>query len=243
MRIGIDFGYSSTKVAVLEKNKLVRKLLLPPGVAIPYIKSRNLSITGGKSKFMKMKARKVSEIDAIAKGARFLSRKKRFLVASIGTGTCIVNVDRKIKHTCGSGVGGGTILGLSKLLIGTTDVSEIEKLASNGNLDDVDLKIRDITGSGIGNLNGNLTASNFAKLRLKSKSDLAAGIINLVAEASGVLIGYAAKANRQQDVVIVGRTIGVPQFRKRLTFTFKLFKLSAIVPKNAEFAAAIGAAL
>ncbi|MBN1157214.1 hypothetical protein JXA85_06330 [Candidatus Woesearchaeota archaeon] len=241
--IGIDFGYSSTKVVVMDRGKLFRKLLLPPGVAVPYIKSRRINITGGKSRFMKMKAKKVSEIDAIAKGAAYLSKKKKFLVASIGTGTCIVNYDKTIKHTCGSGLGGGTILGLGKLLVGTTDVSEIENLASRGNLDNVDLRIKDIVGSGIGNLKGSLTASNFSKLRLKRKTDLAVGIINLVAEGVGVLIGYAAKANKQQDVVIVGRTINIPQFRKRLSFTLRLFKLNVIFPKDAEFATAIGATL
>ena len=46
----------------------------------------------------------------------------------MGTGTAIVNATRggEMEYLGGTGVGGGTLLGLSKLLVGAGEVEHIE---------------------------------------------------------------------------------------------------------------------
>ena len=55
-------------------------------------------------------------------------------------------------HCSGTGVGGGTVLGLSKLLLDTSDPKEIASLAEKGNKSQVDLILEDVVSGPIGQL-------------------------------------------------------------------------------------------
>ena len=73
---------------------------------------------------------KVNEFTAIGVGGTSLAGKERALVVSLGTGTAIVSVNQaEIRHVSGTGVGGGTLLGLAKHMLG---VSAIETPRGDG---------------------------------------------------------------------------------------------------------------
>ncbi len=259
MILGIDFGASSTKAVLLDGKKIAKKAVSKRPLVTKknlehFLKTKNFSaypitavaITGGKShsfksKILGLKPNHVNEINAIGFGAAFPSNQKNCLAVSLGTGTCIVSFSKgNCLHVIGSGLGGGTILGLSKLLVKETSPKKLAKLASKGNLSKTDLSVKDIVGKGIGKVPASATASNFAKAS-GSKKDIAAAIQNLVAEPVAVLAASASKHNCKK-VVFVGRTLEFPFAKKRIKAAEKIFNASFSFPKNPAFATALGAA-
>ncbi len=256
--LGIDLGASTTDFVLMEGKRVYFKESMPSldlDSLEKKIKSvkKNLggisfiALTGGKSaffpsRFSGIKVKKVNEINAIGAGGLFLSGKKRALVASLGTGTCIVSMNGSIaRHCCGTGVSGGTLVGLSKKLLGFSDLKRFNSLAKKGSLKRIDLSVMDIVGKGIGNLPGNATASNFAKAGNSTKADIAIGIANLVAEANASIVSLSAQKCRQHDIVLTGKLLSVPVVKKRLLAGLKLLGCKAVVPRHYEIATAIGA--
>ena len=81
----------------------------------------------------------VDEFQAIGLGGLALSKKKEALVISMGTGTAFVRAAKDgIKHIGGSGVGGGTVLGLCGALCNARSFDTVVELAHNGDLGKVD---------------------------------------------------------------------------------------------------------
>ena len=73
---------------------------------------------------------KAEEFIADGLGARFETNLDRMMVVSMGTGTSIVKCDGDdIKHIGGIGIGGGTLQGLSRLLLKTDDIRQVAELA------------------------------------------------------------------------------------------------------------------
>lgn len=105
----------------------------------------------------------------------------------MGTGTSFVKVQGStIEHIGGLGIGGGTILGLSKLLLKTHDFHQIASLAEHGSLNDIDLHIRDITPHPLPGLPLDVTASIFGKADANAKvEDIALGIVHMVLQTIG----------------------------------------------------------
>ncbi len=259
MLLGVDLGASSTDLVLMKGKKILQANSIPP-ISLKQlprtikktgfeVKPDLIAVTGGRSsracnEYAGIPVKKVSEIKAIGAGGLFLSGKKRVLVASLGTGTCIVSAEgMRFRHCAGTGVSGGTLVGLSKRLLKTSDWSEVNSLAARGNLKKVDLLVRDIVGQGIGGLPGNATASNFAKLGKASKADIALGIINLVAEVNAVTISLSSKACREKNVLLTGKLLAVPLARKRLLVGLKMLGVKAVIPKNYSIATAIGACI
>ena len=86
------------------------------------------------------------------------------MVVSMGTGTSFVGVKDGIPvHLGGIGIGGGTIIGLSKLMLNTNDIDKIQELASGGKVGNIDLRIGDISKNPLPGLDLEITASNFGK--------------------------------------------------------------------------------
>jgi type II pantothenate kinase len=70
-------------------------------------------------------------------------------VVSAGSGTAIVaGRGDQYAHITGSAVGGGTLLGLARLLLGTADPQEIDGLALQGDPNGVDLSLADVIKPG-----------------------------------------------------------------------------------------------
>lgn len=187
----------------------------------------------------------VDEFDAIAKGGLHLTGKKEAILVSMGTGTAYVLASNgKVTHVGGSGVGGGTLLGLSKILFKKEDFNELLELASKGDLAKVDLTIGDISEGLIETLPEYLTAANFGKVKSTANScDVAQGLINMVIQTIGMLAVFAYKNSGVKDVILIGGLAGIPQVRDTFELFQELHNISFIIPEKADFATAIGAAL
>ncbi|XP_063902229.1 pantothenate kinase 1-like [Zophobas morio] len=97
-----------------------------------------------------------------------------FLVVNIGTGVSILKVTKAndIERISGTALGGGTFLGLCRLLTNSKKFDEALDLAATGDANSVNMLVKDIYSGeckGLGsdikhfNLSGDLTASFFAK--------------------------------------------------------------------------------
>ena len=254
MILGIDFGISTTDIAVVKNCKIVKAFHIEAGTklgtalrkkGIDVDKVDGIAVTGGKHSAKKVLGKKfsrVSEINAIGFGGASLSKAKSALVVSMGTGTCMVSFKNgKTKHVGGTGLGGGTVLGLSKRLVGTANIKSLSKLALAGKKEKVDLSVKEAIGSGIGLVPGSATASNFAKAG-GSRKDIAFGVQEMVAEANAVMVTLAAKQTGHKKIVFVGKTPSFPVVKKALKRVLGYYKLSAEFPKHSEHATAIGAA-
>jgi len=260
MILGIDFGASTTDAVLLDGKRIVKKASTKQlGSArslnsflkkhgFHFLEIERTAITGGKSalfsgKVLGLKPVHVNEIDAIGLGAGFLSKSKRCLAVSMGTGTCIVLFERpKSRHVIGTGLGGGTITGLSRLLLKEQTFSKLADLASRGDFRRVDLSVAEVVGKSLGLLNGSATASNFAKAS-GSRADLAAAVQNMVAESVAVLAVSSSKQSKCKKIVFLGKAWAFPLVKNRLNATARCFGAKFLFPKNGGFGSALGAVL
>ena len=171
------------------------------------------------------------------------------IVVSMGTGTAVVSAKDGNGRTVseymgGTGVGGGTIVGLAKQILGISDIDHLINLAETGDIEKIDLRIGDITKKDLGGLPSYMTASNFGKLDdMASKNDLALGIVNMVFESIGMLAVFAARSKKTRDVVLTGNLSKMPQAVPIFEILSQMFDMNFVIPKNSEFATVIGAAL
>lgn len=186
---------------------------------------------------------KVDEFNAIAKGGLCLSNLDKALVVSVGTGTAFVMAEKNsYKHLGGTGVGGGTLLGLLKKMVNISSINEFNEIITKGNLDNVDLKIKDITTKEIPGLSMDTTSSNFGKLKKNaSKEDIILGVVNLIFETIGVMSALALKNTDCKDVVVLGNLATLPYIEEVLRKIEKLHNVKFIIPKEAPFGTVIGA--
>lgn len=265
--IGIDVGGSTTKiVGYTNQAKLVGMLKVEAadpltsayGALGKFINENSLALsdvkqiilTGvGSSLFQKkvygIPTSTVDEFKAIGLGGLALSKKKEGLVVSMGTGTAFVRAGKKgIFHIGGSGMGGGTVVGLGGQLCGVKSFKTLVSLAEKGKLSKVDLNIGDISTRAISNLTKEITASNFAKMEDGfSTADLAAGVLNMVFQTIGMMAVFACRNENMKDVVLTGTLSQVPSAKKVFEMLHSMHGVNFIIPKNAIYATATGAAL
>ena len=265
MILGIDIGGTTTDIACFDRGNVsdfmsvtaddpvtsasgaLGKFINTKKISLDNI--RRVAITGvganaiGDNLFG-IPVEKVDEFEAIGLGGLFLSKLDKAIVVSMGTGTAIVKADdASIEHIGGTGVGGGTLIGLAKYMIGVTDFGTLVDLARNGNLKNIDLTVGDIAQIDLGNLPLEATASNFGKHNDKaSDHDLALGIINLVCQTIGMLAVFASRQNNTKKVVLTGKVVRVPQSQIIFKNLKSIFDVDFIVPEQAEFSTAVGAA-
>ena len=192
----------------------------------------------------------VPEFTAVGLGGLYLSGLNEAIIVSMGTGTALVHAkkngnDTQINYLGGTGIGGGTLLGLTKKMIGIDTIEHIEKVAENGDLDKVDLRVKDISiDAEYTGVNANLTAANFGKLSdLADSSDIALGLANMVAETIAMLAVFAAKGNKIKDIVLIGNLTTIKPVRDVFENLGCDFGVNFIIPENASFGTVIGAAL
>ncbi len=197
-----------------------------------------------------LKCQRVAEFDSIGRGGTYISGLSDALVVSMGTGTAMVHAraDGKMEYLGGTGVGGGTLMGLSKLLLNAESIDNIEKLSDNGSLDNIDLRIKDMTASNsLDKLEADLTAANFGKLSdLAGKDDIALGIMNLVFETVGMVSIFAARSVGAKDIILTGNVTRLSHCRRKFEEfnTLEVGRgLNFVIPERARFATAIGAAM
>ncbi len=266
--VGIDIGASITKAAALEESRIVglksiRTLGILDSAQVilkeilqdmgrEYMDINRIAISGGGARLigdtlLGLPAVKVDEIKAIGLGGLTLSDKQQALIVSMGTGTALVIASekgRKIKHIGGTGVGGGTIEGLSRWMLGTDKFEVIEEMANRGSAGKVDLTVADITGGPVGIVPGDATASNFGRLNVGAdKNDIAAAIFNMVSQVIGVIAAMAAKAyHLEEDVVLVGKLIQSKKIAEIMHDVARIFQIKICIPEDGEYFVAIGAA-
>lgn len=189
--------------------------------------------------------RRVAEFDASGTGALALSGQTEGLVVSMGTGTAFLWASGgKVEHLCGSGIGGGTLGGLCHRLVGMERFGQIKKLAKDGSLQRVDLRIADIAAGHAETLDPEMTAANFGSLAEDaSPADLAAGAVNLVLQAIGTMTVLACRSCGTKTVILTGSVTTLDQTAPAFAAFESLYGIHYILPEHATFATAIGAGL
>lgn len=196
------------------------------------------------------------EFEATCSGVRFLLARnaiseESYILTNVGTGTSIHHVEGdKQQRIGGTGVGGGTILGLSRLLTGLSDYEAIVQLAAKGARDRIDLKVSHIYEGAEPPIPGDLTASNFGHvLQLASIDDLTeeerlASVMGLVGETAATVSVLAAGQCRVSSVIFIGSTfIGNDLLQDVVKRYTKLRGASPLFIENGEYCGAIGALL
>ncbi|MDR2649292.1 MAG: type II pantothenate kinase [Clostridiales bacterium] len=264
--IGIDIGGSTTKIIGVQDGAIVTPMLVRAtdpiaslfgafgkfidGNSLPLKSVEQIMITGvGASYISKpiygLPTARVEEFLANGLGGLFLTGMNHALIVSMGTGTALVEAsEESIKHIGGTGVGGGTILGLSSRMLNIRDIELIIKTAEDGDLSHVDLMVGDLTRDVLPGLPPYTTASNFGRISdVATSGDIALGIINLVLQAIGMTAIFAARGAGVKDVALIGNLSVIPQCRDVFEILRQLFSINFIIPGNAEYATAVGAAL
>ena len=273
--IGIDVGGSTTKIVGFKDIAGKRELIEPQFVlandpitsiygAFGKFTSENgislsdidhVLMTGVGSSFVTqpiygLPCRTVPEFSSVGLGGLYLSGLDEAIVVSMGTGTALIHAKRNgekydIKYLGGTGVGGGTLVGLSKQMLGIDTVEHIEKLCEGGDLSKVDLRISDISNDKIyPGLNIDLTAANFGNLSdIASRNDLALGIVNMVAETIGMMAIFAARSYRLDQIVLTGNLTALAPIREVFHKMEQSFGIKFMIPENAQYGTVIGAAL
>ena len=266
MVIGIDIGSTTTKAVSIEDGKVVRriktrasdaitsatgafgKIILENGIKMPDIE--RIMITGAgatkiEGELFGITTKKVNEITAIGIGGKYISGQDNIIIVNVGTGTAIIEAQGdKIIHLGGSGVGGGTILGLAKKLLSLSDFKDIMALAASGSLDPVDLLLEDIMVTDFSFLGKKSTASNFGKMLDTAHSeDIALGIVNMVFQVIGMLAVFAARSRGIDRVLVTGSGSRNPLGEKILAGVSRMHSVTFEYPDDGEYTTAVGAGL
>ena len=264
--IGIDVGGSTTKIVGIAGDRIQNPIFVRAGDPLTslfgafgkYIYDNNIDLaevekvvlTGVGSAYVDqplygLPTAKIDEFLANGLGAHYRIGLDRLLVVSMGTGTSFVRVEgERIEHIGGLGIGGGTILGLSKLMLKTADFRQIVALAEVGSLDGIDLRIRDITPHPLPGLPLDVTASIFGKADTNARAeDIALGILHMVLQTVGQGAVFASMNSGIHDIVLIGNLTRLSQCEPVFSRLEDIYQVHFIVPKYAEFRTAIGAAL
>ncbi len=267
--VGIDVGGSTTKIVGFDgEGKLIAPIFVRAtdqitsiyGALGKFTTENNLAlsdiarimVTGVGSTFMaepiyQIPVHRLSEFSCVGRGGIWLSGLSEAIVVSMGTGTALVHAksDGSFDYLGGTGIGGGTLMGLSEKLIGIKEIDHIIELASEGDLSKIDLRVSDITKKDVHpGLATDLTASNFGKLSdIAGKSDLALGLVNMIYETIGMMAIFAARGKGIRDIVLTGNLTALPQAKVIFENLNRYFDVNFIIPQNARFGTVIGAAL
>jgi type II pantothenate kinase len=257
--LAIDAGATLLKLVVEGPTGFETRLLPSHAVdhALAWVRDRKparIGLTGGGAdalaKQLGDRAVHVTEFDAWASGAATLLAEQGgeatppYLVVSVGTGTAAVKATADGgERVGGTALGGGTVLGLSGLLIGTRDFDEIAALAARGDRRHVDLLISEIYPD----FPAEFSASNFGKPGLTREDppnpeDLAHAIVCLVGENVGLMCGSLAAACGVSQVVYGGSTLRAnPALRAIVEQMTQMRGAQPIFLEKSEFAGAVGA--
>ena len=265
--IGIDVGISTTKIVGIDSNGMVvsplRIKATDPitslyGAFGKYLHDNKIRLeevehvmlTGVGAAYIEeniygLPTTKAEEFVADGLGAKYESKLDRMIVVSMGTGTSLVKCDGEdISHIGGIGIGGGTLTGLSRLLLKTDDIKNIIDLALEGDISHINLLIGDISAKPLPGLPMSATASLFSNAKANaSREDIAVGLIHMVLQAIGSASILSSLGSGIKDFVMIGNLSLLPQCKEVYSAMEKLYGVHFIIPKYSEFCTAIGAAL
>ncbi len=166
----------------------------------------------------------------------------RYLLVSLGTGTSVLTIDGgNVVRVGGTALGGGTVLGLGRLLLGVDGFAELAALATTGDRRRVDLLVGDVYHGDAPALTAELTASSFAKLASRRPEDLAHALMGLIAENVALICGGLA-ARVADTVVYCGSTLeGNPALRTILEEITTRFGHRPLFLRRGAYCGAVGA--
>ena len=262
----IDFGASNTDVVIHDGNEARHwrlpsegqpsdervRAVLAHGDVVPADVAW-IAVTGGNRSALSpaldgRRIHHVPEVQAIGRGGLALAGLERAVVASAGSGTAVVAAGPgSARHVTGTGVGGGTLVGLARLLVGTVDPREIDALALAGKDTTLNLTIGEILGQAIGSLPPETTAVNFGRVARHdvpaSREDTAAALVNMVGQVIAVIAINAARAQQLGDTVIVGHLADLPSIRRTFELVGQYYQATIHIPSGGGKATALGALL
>lgn len=264
--IGIDVGISTTKIVGLKDGKPTAPIRITAADPITslygafgkYLHDNDLQLeevehvmlTGVGAAYVKgdvygVKTSRCDEFVADALGARYESHLDHAIVVSMGTGTSFVMCQGdEFSHIGGIGIGGGTLQGLSRIMLNTSDIKQVSELAKQGNIKNINLLIGDISAQPLPGLPMEATASLFAHAKNDaSREDIACGIITMVLQSIGSAAVLAAQGTGCRDMVLIGNLSLLPQSKEIFPALEKLYDVRFHIPKYSQFCTAIGAAL
>ena len=265
--IGIDVGISTTKIVGLVDGKPSAPLRISAADPITslygafgkYLHDNNIELgnvehvmlTGVGAAYVKndvygVATSRCDEFVADALGAIYESHLDHAMVVSMGTGTSFVMCQggNDIRHIGGIGIGGGTLQGLSRIMLNTSDVKQVSALAMQGDIRHVNLLIGDISAQPLPGLPMEATASIFARAQNDaSREDIACGIISMVLQSIGSAAVLAAQGTGCRDMVLIGNLSLLPQCKEVFPALERLYGVRFHIPKFSEYCTAIGAAL
>lgn len=265
--IGIDVGISTTKiVGIDEKGMVISPIRIKAtdpitslyGAFGKYLHDNKIKLdeiehvmlTGVGAAYIDehiygLPTSKSEEFIADGLGAKYESKLDRMIVVSMGTGTSLVKCDgENIKHIGGIGIGGGTLAGLSRIMLKTDDIKQITNLAKDGDVSKINLLIKDISAKPLPGLPMSAVASLFSNAKTNaSREDIAKGLIWMVLQCIGSATIMSSLESGIKDFVLIGNLSLLPLCREVYPAMEKVYGVRFHVPKYSEFCTAIGAAL
>ena len=266
--VGIDIGGSTTKIAGFREDSMLIPVQISADSAVAslfgafgkFLYDNDLQLTDigqvnltgvGSSEIRQdiygVPTFRVDEFSANGVGGGyFAGNKTEFMVVSMGTGTSFVEVRNNVpRHLGGIGIGGGTITGLSKLMLNTNDVGKIQELASGGKVGNIDLRIGDISKNPLPGLDLEITASNFGKASSRANcEDKAAGIVHMVIETICQTAVLISNGTDIKDFVLIGNLINFPECWNVCEMIRTMYPhVNFIIPEDGEYGTAIGTSL
>ncbi len=271
--IGVDWGATLAKLAIQRPGEPPAFRLLPCAepeacshvlaelIALTEPVDARVGVTGGGAARLVRELPGATPIDEFAAwgvGASALLADgngepgQRYLLVSLGTGTSVLLVDgSRVERVGGTALGGGTLLGLSAGLIGSSDFARVAELARKGSRRHIDLLVSDIYQAGGIPLAGDLTAANFGKLarRLRAgdrvaEADLAHALMGMVGENVALVCAGLAAVSGVQRIVFGGSTLrGNEALVEVLGGITRALGREPVFLPHGEYAGALGALL
>ena len=138
-----------------------------------------------------------------------------YLLVNIGSGVSILRVDSASKFTRVSGtcIGGGTYLGLCRLLTKCNNFNDVIELANLGNAENVDMLVGDIYGGDYTKfgLKASTVASAFGKILMKENpwedvtdADVAVSLLNMISANISQLAYQSAVQQKVNRILFAG---------------------------------------
>lgn len=265
MKIGIDAGGTLLKIVYIEdgERRFEKRPSSEIDILIEDLGTRHsedeIYLTGGKAEYMDENldcpTRISVEFDATHRGLAKLMEEQglsigRFVYLNVGTGTSFHQADENgQKRVGGSGVGGGTLMGLSNLLTGMDSYEDIIRLAGQGSRDMVDLQVHHIYAGRPTPIPGDLTASNFGRVlsgdvQKLDDADKLQAVIGLIAETVTAVGISLADGFGTKDIVFIGSTLlGNDVMIEIIERYADLKGATPHIIENGEYSGALGAML
>ncbi|HEX4954877.1 MAG TPA: hypothetical protein VF017_15915 [Thermoanaerobaculia bacterium] len=256
---GVDLGATLTKLALggepgsrlrlpsrdLAAIRAQLRAWSPEVVALTGGGARELgaSLAGGEIRLIPEFAAWTAGVATLA-AEQGLTLPPEHLVVSLGTGTSILAVrPGGAERVGGTALGGGSFVGLSRLLGGTESFAQAAELAARGDRRRVDLLVGDVYPRGGIALPPDLNAASFAKLASTAAADLAHAVAGMIGENVALLAMAHARAAGIDTVVYGGSTLdGNPALGGPLTLVTESLGGRALLLAEGAWCGAVGAA-